>query len=104
MEVLNTYTEYNEFISLLVPFAGFLAFIFLVFCIGNIIKKSKENAVICLVFFLITGFLTSGLIDTYFKSGKECLEVVISDYNKVDLNKYKIISQRGKITILKEIK
>jgi len=31
-------------------------------------------------------------------------ETIISDYNKVDFNKYMIVEKKGKIIVLREIK
>jgi len=104
MEILNTYSVYNEYIGILLTFTIIAFLLFTVIFIAELYYKEWKNSIICFIFAICCLILFQGLIQWWESSEVKHYEVLISDYNKLDFNKYEIIDKKGKITIIKEIK
>ena len=100
MEIVNTYTETTSFL-----FPAILTFIMVFFGIMAIITAIQRREIIGMFFGLI---VCAGII-----FGIVCLsipptttvyyEVIVSDYNTIDFEKYEIVKHKGKIVVLKEL-
>ena len=61
-------------------------------------------SIICFITGIVCLIISYGLIQWQDSTEVKYYETIISDYNKVDFNKYMIVEKKGKIIVLKEIK
>jgi hypothetical protein len=104
MEILNTYSVYDSILNVLplIPLLGFAYFG--IKAIVKLLVKEWKNALISLLIAVICFGAFYGLVELWESSETNRYEVLVTDYNKIDFNKYKIIENRGKIVVLEEIK
>jgi hypothetical protein len=104
MEILNTYSVYNDILTILPIFPLGVAVFFSLKTIFELLDKEWKNAIISLLIVVACFGIFTILTQQWSNSKLVRYEVVISDYNKVNFDEYKIIENRGKIVILEEIK
>lgn len=104
MEVLNTYSTYNELLAFLPTILITFCIFFIIGIIVNLIIKEWKSALVCLLISVLCFGVSLGLIAWWNATETKNYEVIITDYNKVDFNKYQIVEKKGQITVLKEIK
>jgi len=104
MEILNTYSVYSEFIGFLSVLSICILLVFAIIFICTIYNKEWKNSMKCFITIFSLLILTYVLILWQQSTETKYYEVIISDYNQIDFNKYEIVNKKGKITILKEIK
>ena len=102
MEILNTYTELNDagvfilLVSIVVIVIGF----FIGFCYFDG-KKYKQG----LITLLIAVSLLMSLILNFSKLPNNTYhDVIIENFSEVEYSKYEIVSSKGKIITIKEVK
>ena len=104
MEILNTYSVYSEFIGFLPVLSICILLVFAIIFICTICNKEWKNSMKCFIAIFPLLILTHVLILWQQSTETKYHEVIISDYNQIDFNKYEIVNKKGKITVLKEIK
>jgi len=104
MEILNTCSVYNEYIGIIPTFTIITFLLLTIIFIIKLYYKEWKDSIICFIFAICCLILSHGLIQWWESSEVKHYEVLISDYNKLDFNKYEIIDKKGKITVIKEIK
>ena len=102
MEILNTYTELNDF--------GFLIFmisvvlILIAFVVGAVFLDDRRKRQGIVTLLLATSMLVS-LIFNFSKLPNDTYhDVIIENFSEVDYSKYKISNSKGKIITIKEVK
>jgi hypothetical protein len=104
MEILNTYAIYDGFLNFLPMIPLVAGIIFIIKTIMELIMQEWKNVLISLLITVLCFGMFYGLVQIWNKSETIRHEVIVRDYNDIDLSKYKIIENRGKIIIIEEIK
>ncbi len=104
MEILNTYIVYSENFDFIMSFAivGFVVTLF--FFVMNLFMKEWKITMVCFVILIIMGLGSYSLGKLKYDSQTFHHEVIITNYDEVDFEKYQIVEQKGKIIVLKELK
>jgi hypothetical protein len=104
VEILYTYSTYNESINTLAFLSIALLLGSICFCLVYLTYKEWCKSLLSLVIAVASFFVLYGAIEWYYSTEIKHHEVIIADYNQVDFSKYQLEEQKGKIIILKEIK
>lgn len=101
MEILNTYQQLTEGAEDAMFAMVILSFIIFFIGIIAIAEKYIKTGIVILIFIVTCVLL---LIFNYSNLPRDTFhEVVINDLGKFDYEKYKIVSQKGKILTIKEV-
>jgi uncharacterized membrane protein len=103
MEILNTYSEFSDILRILAIYTGIGVLVSLFFTVINLIFKEWKTSLISFMIAVICMELFFGICEWGINTEIVYHEVIVSDYNKIDFNKYEIAERKGKIVVLKEI-
>jgi len=105
MEILNTYSVYNESIIMFIIISLAILLICAIVFVASIFDKAWKCSLVTFIIICILCYITYfGLFKWYVSTETKYYETVITDYNKLDFNKYEIVDKKGKITVIKDIR
>ena len=104
MEILYTYTKMSDVFDMAITFLIIIIVVVFVFMIAAFVSKEWITGLAFLAGFIISAIILFGLFYSKTESNTTYHEVIITDYDKVNFDKYQIIEQKGRIITVEEIK
>jgi hypothetical protein len=101
MEILNSYSEYNNAVGIFIFFGVAGALILAGCCIYQLICREWKKLFSYFIGLIVVAAITFGLIKWIPVTETKYIQVKIIDMNKLDLDKYEIVNKQGKIITLK---
>lgn len=101
MEVLSSYEALTDVHRLIIMFGLISGILFAFFAVGCFVEGENLKGLICLTVIAFILFFSITLYH-YFSKNK-MHEVLITDSNDFDFEKYEVIESRGRIFVIKEL-
>ena len=103
MEILNTYLVHDKTVNTITLLICFVAIICLGITIANLVDGEWIKSLISFLITIIFSVLFCFGVQWWASTETIRYETMITDYNKVDLNKCKIVETKCKIVVLEEV-